>query len=97
MLGTEAIEELRKDMEDADLGIYAMRREGDSLYLVYDDIVRFEKKAEPILKKWNIQYSRRPVFGPEKLRDYGFVPEEMDADKLWQLIPECWVVKLSLD
>jgi hypothetical protein len=97
MYGADSVGELWKDLKEAGLGDYAMRREGDSLYLVYDDMVVFERKAEPILNKWGIQYSRRPVFDPEKLKDYGFRPEEMGADKLWQLIPECWVVKLSLD
>ena len=93
----DAIGELWKDIEDENIGFYAMRCEDDSIYLVYDNLGRFEQKAEPILRKWNIQYSRRSISNPEKLRDYGFVPEEMDNEKLRQLRAECWVVKLSLD
>jgi hypothetical protein len=97
MFGAELIGELWKDLEDAKLGFYAMRRENDSIYLVYDDLRRFDEKAEHILKKWNIQYSRRSVSSPEKLRDYGFSPEEIDKDRLKQLKAGCHVAKLSLE
>lgn len=83
------IDDVFAELEQAGLLCYALKKEKQSIVLLYSDARIDEEKLNPIFDKYFRRFeitSSLPVY-PEQLREYGFTPESL-SPKIWEEVLE---------
>ena len=98
MIDSDLATKLHNELISANLRSYGIKREGNTVYIVYDDSRVDDEKLNPIKDKYHQHFRIRTTLPPDTkdLIALGFTPESIGENRWKDLEFECEIVEFKL-
>lgn len=98
MAEDDLVTRLHQELTSANLRYHGIRREGNSVHLVYEDSRIDDRTLGPIKDKYHPQFHISTSCGYviDELKRLGFSPETIELQKWKELLIECDIVTFAL-